>query len=63
MIRVRLQLGLKSRKRLGFHWIVLCVRVEISGGVIYSADARQGSQHVVERTVLHHQDNDMFQVV
>ena len=63
MVRIRLQLRLKRSLRLRLHGIAVRVRVGVAGRIIDSADAGQRSQHVVERTVFHHQHNDVLEFV
>ena len=62
MIGIRVQLALKLRERL--HLRRFIGRIEIGLGAGEAIDTGillfQGSQHVVERPVFHHQDNDVL---
>ena len=62
MIGIGLQLGLELGQRLRLHGIPIRIRIAQVGS--HSVDLRihrfQRSQHVIKRSVLHHQHNDVL---
>jgi hypothetical protein len=65
MVGIGIQFALCRRRRL--HRLLVAVRVRIGLVAVQSVQRRpillEIAQHVVERPVLHHQHNDMFELV
>ena len=62
MIGVGIELALELRIGCGFDGFAGCVEVELAAGEAVDGwvHAMESSEHVVEGTVLHHEDDDVF---
>src|SRR5262249_43922557 len=65
MIRIRIELSLI--RRLRFDWRGVSGRIQVRFAASQSFDSRidrlEPTQHVIEGSVLHHQDDDVFELV